>query len=120
RECGIVPIVDSRRRLVGVITDRDVCLAIASRVRNPEELPVTDVMTRIAHGCSAEGTVSDALQVMKRHHVRRLPVVDAYRQLVGLTSIDDVVAKMDTPADDPIARAVFDTLKSLAAHAVSP
>src|SRR3990170_4512454 len=44
RDCGIVPVVDAQQKLLGVITDRDVCLAVATRFRSPEELPARDVM----------------------------------------------------------------------------
>jgi CBS domain-containing protein len=119
-ECGIVPVVDARRRLVGVVTDRDLCLALGGRVREPGALPISDVMTRTVYSCSANEDPAFALKVMRRHLVRRLPVVDPYGSLVGVLSIDDLVARTGTAADSEIApEAVLETLKSLAAHTVS-
>jgi CBS domain-containing protein len=117
RECGAVPVVDTQHKLIGMVTDRDVCLALASRVRKPEELPVGDVMSRKVYSCSPNDDTVTALKVMQQHHVRRLPVVGADGRVVGIFSIDDIVSRMGrTPDAEITLDQVVDTLKSLSAH----
>jgi CBS domain-containing protein len=119
RECGIVPVIDRRRRPVGVVTDRDLCVTLAGRARDPGARPVTEVMTRTVHSCSAGDDVTAALETMKRHLVRRLTVVDAYGRLVGLLSIDDLVARTGAGPIEIGPDEVLETLRSLAVRAVS-
>lgn len=120
RDCGIVPVVDADGRLAGVVTDRDVCLAVATKVRNPEELPVRDIMTTQVHTCSPDDDARAALNVMKNHAVRRVPVVTADRRLAGVISIDDLVLRADSYKSAAISdEKVFDAFKAICARAVA-
>lgn len=65
--CGIVRVVDGQQKGIDVITDRDVCLAVATRIRYPDELPVGEVMTAKVHTCSPDDDVRQALALMKTH-----------------------------------------------------
>jgi CBS domain-containing protein len=120
RDCGIVPVVDAQKKLLGIVTDRDICLAVATRFRSPEELPVGDVMAKKLYTCSPDDDARAALKLMKNHAVRRLPVVTADGRLSGLISIDDLVLRSvshkgaDVSDDD-----VLDAFKSICARAVS-
>lgn len=91
RDCGIVPVVDERRHVVGVITDRDICLAVATRGCRATDLCVGDVISGEAFVCSATEDVRSALRSMASHAVRRLPVVNERHELVGVLSISDVI-----------------------------
>jgi CBS domain-containing protein len=118
--CGIVPVVDGQQKVIGVVTDRDVCLAVATRIRYPEELPVGEVMTAKVHTCSPDDDVRHALELMKTRAVRRLPVVTADRRLAGIVSIDDLVVRAGSGEGSAIsAQELFDALKSICAHAVA-
>ena len=120
RDCGIVPVVDAEQKLLGVITDRDVCLVVAAAVRSPEELPVRDVMTSKVHTCSPDDPHSAALKLMKNHAVRRVPVVMADRRLVGLISLDDLVVRADSHKAAAVSNEdVFDALKLICARTVA-
>ncbi len=90
-ECGAVPVVDPENRVVGMITDRDICLALGPRRLPAARIAVTDVMSRGVYACSPEEDVLDALETMKNKKVRRLPVLDGDGRLVGILSMDDVV-----------------------------
>jgi CBS domain-containing protein len=117
RECGAVPVVDARQKLIGILTDRDVCLALASRARKPDELPVGDVMSRKVYTCSPDDDTVAALTAMQQHHVRRLPVVGADGRIVGMLSIDDIVSRMGRTSDAEIpSEEVVETLQSLSVH----
>jgi CBS domain-containing protein len=91
QHCGCVPVVDSRGHLAGMLTDRDVCLAVAARHQSPWEIPVRDVMSPDVVTCAVDDDVDAALVAMKEHRVRRVPIVDGDGRVKGLISIDDVV-----------------------------
>lgn len=120
RDCGIVPVVDSQHKLLGIITDRDICLAVATKFQSPEELPVRDVMTQKAYTCSPDDDVRAAMNLMKNHAVRRVPVVTADGRLMGLISIDDLVLRADRHKGAAVsAEDVFDAFRSICARAVA-
>jgi CBS domain-containing protein len=118
--CGIVPVVDGQQKVIGVVTDRDVCLAVGTRIRYPDELPVGEVMTAKVHTCSPDDDVRQALAVMKTHAVRRLPVTAANGRLAGIVSIDDLVVRAASGEPAVIsAQELLDALRSICAHAVA-
>lgn len=95
RDCGAVPVVDERGTPKGVITDRDICMAVATRGRRPDEIQVRDVISGDVATCHAREDVEDALDVMARERVRRLPIVDDEGHLAGILSISDLVRATD-------------------------
>jgi CBS domain-containing protein len=91
-DCGIVPVViPGSNKVQGVITDRDICMALATSGVRPNERTVGDVMARTPFTVLPEDSVQDALTVMKRERVRRLPVVDGSGVLQGMLSINDAI-----------------------------
>jgi CBS domain-containing protein len=98
-DCGVLPVVRNGR-IVGVVTDRDVCLAVARRPAS--ETSVREVMTENVASCRAEDDVRDALSLMASRQVRRLPVVDDRGGVAGVLSMDDVVLRAEEP--DPSRR----------------
>lgn len=89
-DCGIVPVVDSDNQVVGAITDRDIVIACWSRDVAPSRLPVCDAMTREVQCCAPDDTVARAEQLMEKHQVRRLPVIDHEGRLCGIISLADI------------------------------
>ncbi len=89
-DCGWLPVV-ADGRTVGVVTDRDLCLALAVGDRKPSALKVEDAMTPRVYSCRAEDDVREALTVMREHHVRRLAVLGERDRLIGVLSLDDAV-----------------------------
>jgi CBS-domain-containing membrane protein len=87
---GIVAVVEWDDRIAGVMTDRDICLAIAASNRSPRAIRVHEVMSRNVVTVGPDDDVLTALQAMKRGRVRRLPVLDASRRVIGLVSLADV------------------------------
>src|SRR5438477_7967895 len=94
-DCGIVPIVDTSRRVAGVVTDRDICVAAATRSQSPATIRVRDVMSKTVATCSDTDDARVALATMKDRRVRRLPVVDRQQRLVGVVSLNDLVARAE-------------------------
>jgi CBS domain-containing protein len=122
-DCGVLPVVGERGKVVGVITDRDICLALARGDRRPSEVTVEAVMRRSpVHTCRANDEVRRALAIMREGRVRRLPVVGAGGELEGLLSIDDVVleARALATADfsGPFYIDIAETFKAINQHRV--
>lgn len=90
-DCGTVPIVNAQNKVVGMITDRDICLALGPRPLPAAGIPVTEVMSGSVYACGPDEEVPAALQTMRNKKVRRLPVIDDKGRLVGILSMDDVV-----------------------------
>jgi CBS domain-containing protein len=91
RDCGVVPVTDEEGRVVGVVTDRDICMALSMRGERAGEVRVAEVMARDVEVCTPVDDVREALEAMARRQVRRLPVVDSRGRLVGLLSINDII-----------------------------
>ena len=91
RRCGALPVVDRARQVVGILTDRDVVLALGAADLAPSQLSAAAVMTHAPRTCRADETVHHAMVHMRDGRIRRLPVVDDNGRLVGLVSIDDIV-----------------------------
>lgn len=89
-DCGILPVVEDGR-LVGVVTDRDLYIALATRNARPAELTIGEVATRTVTTCAPEDDVHAAMEQMKLARVRRLPVVGFGDTLLGILSLDDIV-----------------------------
>ena len=100
RDVGVVPVVDGRGRAVGMITDRDVCIAVGTRHRMAADIAVEEVMSTDLASVRPEEDLDDALEQMRRRKVRRLPVLETDGTLVGILSIDDLAATaVATPVD---------------------
>lgn len=92
-DCGVLPIIKDGRKVVGMITDRDICMATAIRDRNPSSISVEEVMNKTVYAAEAEEDVEQALQTMREHKIRRLPVLDPEGELQGIVSMNDIVLK---------------------------
>ena len=92
-DCGILPIIKDGRKVVGLITDRDVCMGTAIKDANPSSISVEQVMSGDVFSAEPEQDVEQALEMMKAHKVRRLPVVNTENELIGILSMNDIVLK---------------------------
>jgi CBS domain-containing protein len=95
-DCGFVPVVEdaTSRRVVGVVTDRDVCLASFSRGQLLAEIRLGDVMTTWVRSCRPTDDLAVAEQTMREAQVHRLPVVDAHERLLGVISLGDIAREV--------------------------
>jgi len=91
-DVGILPVCDGRR-LVGVITDRDITVRATAAGQAPDTTNVADAMTDEVRWCFADDDVREAERVMRKTQIRRVPVVDRSRRLVGMLSLGDLAAK---------------------------
>lgn len=114
--CGCLPVLGLHGQVVGMVTDRDVCLAMAARPRNPMEIPVREVMSHHVYSCLPTDDVERALATMAEHGVRRLPVTDADGHVRGILSVDDVVRRSGVPEGPIPADAVIGALRTICAQ----
>ena len=89
-DIGVLPVVDGGV-VVGMLTDRDAAMVAFRQEGSIHDLRVDQAMTPEAFCCSDNDTVEVAERIMAEHRVRRLPVLDNDRHLVGILSIDDLV-----------------------------
>jgi CBS domain-containing protein len=117
RDCGAVPVVDEQNRAVGIVTDRDICIASATRGAAPYQIPVRDLMRTTLYTCRAEDEVEESLDTMRKQGVRRLPVVDTDGKLCGIFSLTNVLLQADkllgARARPAFYEKVFSTFKGI-------
>ena len=113
-KCGFVPVVDARGAVIGVVTDRDVCLIVGDKNRAMTHVSVQDAMSHPVFSCYGDDNVKTTLATMAKRHVRRLPVLDKRGHLQGVLSIDDVI-QAPRRRGSPTAEEILSALKGITA-----
>lgn len=116
-DCGAVPVIDERDHVVGVITDRDICIAAATRPRTEGEIPAKELISNALYTCAPGDDVRAALETMKARKVRRLPVVEQGGRLVGIVSIHDIAVQSRSRSSDVSPDSVLDAFIAITAPA---
>ena len=120
RDVGSLPVVDDAGRLLGMLTDRDVCLSVYEHDQPLHGIAVAEAMSLRTLCCAPGDSVEEAARTMARHGLRRLPVVDLSGQVVGIVSIDDL-AGATTRRDSGVTDAIVArTLAAIAGTAATP
>jgi CBS domain-containing protein len=94
-DCGCVPVIDQESRVIGMLTDRDICMAAYLQGQPLNVLPVTGAMSKQVFSCKAEDDLAFAEQTMREKKVRRLPVIDAQGHLAGIISLNDIARETE-------------------------
>jgi CBS domain-containing protein len=113
--CGIVPVVDDIGRVLAVITDRDICIAAATRGLAPGEIHADEMQRKPVVSCRPDDNVKDALRLMAKHRVRRLPVTSDEGILHGIISLDDIAIAAGA-RNSVSAAEVLSTMKAIYAQ----
>jgi len=108
-DCGCVPVVDDRASVVGMVTDRDICMAAYTQGRTLADMTVASAASSNVVTVRENDTLHRAETLMRDAQVRRLAVVDAEGQLVGLLSIGDL-ARRAADRNDGIGQLVVDAM----------
>jgi CBS domain-containing protein len=123
-DCGALPVVDVEDKVVGIITDRDICFGLTTKNRPPAEIAVGEVITGEVFACGPEEDIHEALKTMRRGRVRRLPVVGEEGTLRGIVSMNDVVLKAEEGSNGKAPELsygdVVQTYKAICAHHLLP
>jgi CBS domain-containing protein len=89
-DIGALPVLDDHARIVGVITDRDICMAAYTRGEPLRAIAVATTMSMHPATCFEDDELSDVEALMSKHQIHRVPVVDDDGRMVGIVSINDV------------------------------
>ena len=94
---GVLPVIEmnSRGKLIGIVTDRDLCLRVIAEGRDPNEVKVFHCMTDAPVYASLKDDLEHALLLMQEHQVRRIPIVDADHSICGLVTLNNLLHHLD-------------------------
>jgi CBS domain-containing protein len=112
-DCGALPVVDDENRVMGMITDRDIAIATATKGRLATDINVGEVMSGNVYACALDEDINSALKTMRREKVRRLPVIGANGKLAGILSINDVVLRAEQTKAKQTPEISFDEVMSV-------
>lgn len=117
-DCGVLPVVDDDGKVVGLISDRDICIAVITKNKLASEIAVGEVISGNAvFSCAADEDINQALRAMRQHQVRRLPVTGADETLEGILSINDVVLAAENEQGQGVSfEDAMMTLKAICKH----
>ena len=113
-DCGVLPVVDDAGKLTGVVTDRDLFIALATRDVRASELAVGTVARPSPVTCTPRDDVPHAMAKMRSRRVRRLPVIEKGGTLVGIVSMNDLV--LAVAPETSLGGQVVGTLQTISEH----
>jgi CBS-domain-containing membrane protein len=121
-DCGALPVIGQDGKVLGVVTDRDICIGVALKNRLASNVAVKEVASGNVFACAHDIDVRTALQTMTDHKVRRLPVLNAEKKLVGVLSMNDVILHTESSksANGVSYRDVVTTMKAICEHRKKP
>ncbi len=121
-DCGVLPVIADGEKVVGMITDRDICMAGATKHRDQANIRVEEVISGKVYGCPPDVDIHEALKVMRNNQVRRLPIIRAEDgKLVGILSLNDVALREQGGARAELsAEDVELTIRAICAHRTLP
>ncbi|HEX8617265.1 MAG TPA: CBS domain-containing protein [Thermoanaerobaculia bacterium] len=102
-DTGVVPVVDGRK-IIGLITDRDIVVRGVAEGKSVDDMSVNEIMTKSVRSVREDATVGDALNMMSSADIRRIAVVNQNDELVGIVSIGDI--STNTNADGKVGQAI--------------
>lgn len=105
QDTGVVPVVDGKR-IIGLITDRDIVVRGLAEGKDLQTVSVNEIMTKSVHTVREDASVNDVLTAMGKAEIRRVPVVNSNDELVGIVSLGDIAAQGNQ--DGQVGRAVED------------
>ncbi len=109
QDVGSIPVVSDRdsRRVIGIITDRDIAMRVVAEQREYYATHVEDVMSKDVVTCQSDDDYDEVLAAMKQHQIRRVPVVDSEKRLAG------IIAQADVARDDANYKEVAKAVKQI-------
>jgi CBS domain-containing protein len=116
-KAGVVPVIDSAesRKIVGIVTDRDLCMNVVAEGRDPGGVTVEQCMTTKVVTCSPTDSVERATELMRENQIRRIPIVNEQGELQGIVSMADLVGRADLKVTQ-----THETLKKVSAPTSQP
>ena len=99
KDIGSIPVIENEqtKKLIGIVTDRDLTLKVVAKGLNAKSTMVQAVMTRKVITCLVDDDLQKALDAMAEHQLRRIPVVDNDNKILGIIAQADVATRVDQP-----------------------
>ena len=120
-DCGALPVMAADDRLVGILTDRDICMGAYTQGKALSDSPVQSVMATVVHTCWWNDTLVEATTKLREHRIRRMPVLDAAGQVVGMVSLVDIARHlMALPLEHPLRSLLVPTLAGIGEQRTAP
>jgi CBS domain-containing protein len=107
---GSLPVCDNRK-LLGIITDRDIAIRAVADGRDPASTKVSETMSPDLVYCFEDQDIKDAANLMERHQIRRLPILDRNQQLVGIVSLGDLAVETKNKLSGEVLEEVSEPAK---------
>jgi len=101
-DIGAIPVCDGQK-LQGMVTDRDIAVRAVADGRDPTQTKVSEVMSTDLAYCFEDDEVEDAAQVMEVKQIRRLPILNRDKQLVGIISLGDISVRTEGTEEQDLA-----------------
>ncbi len=111
KDCGVVPVVNGENVLAGIITDRDVCLFLAARDKKIAGVKAGEIIGGETICCEPDDKIETALKKMRKHQLKRLPVIGKSGEIVGILSVSDVLRKVKK--DRNLKKRAYKTLEGI-------
>jgi len=111
RDCGVVPIVDADKKVVGILTDRDLCLAVVARNRKASDVTCGELIGGEVIVCAPEDKLEDALKKMRKHQIKRLAAVGENGEIVGILTVADIM--LAVLKDKNLKKKIYATLRAI-------
>lgn len=103
QDTGVVPVVDDSRKIIGLITDRDIVVRAIADGKDISKVRVNELMTKQVRTVNEDASVREVLEVMSGAQIRRVPVVNRNNELIGIVSMKDIAT--DTKEDSKVGQA---------------
>lgn len=101
KDCGVLPVIDDSK-LVGILTDRDICMAASFTGSPLGQLPVRETMTKQVHFCAPEDSFEKVAALLAAHQIHRMPVIDGAGKIAGVVSLNDLAREAQVQQDRKI------------------
>lgn len=102
---GALPVIENGE-LIGILTDRDIAVRAVGDGKDPASVKVRDIMSEDCFWCSETEELEDAVRIMEQNRVRRLPVMNAKKEIVGMLSLEDVALHAPASLTGEVLKAV--------------
>ena len=93
---GCVPICDDNKKIVGLVTDRDIILRSIAWDKNIKTTPLSEIMSTNVCCCNSNFEISEAQEIMRKNQIRRLPIVNDNKEIIGIITLGDLAKNNNT------------------------
>ena len=93
RDTGVVPVIDDSRKIIGLITDRDIVVRLVAEGKDPAKAHVNDAMTKSIRSVKEDTPLDEVTRLMSSAQIRRVPVVNQRDEIIGIVSVGDIATE---------------------------